>query len=309
MIINTSYNNKLYGLKENFNEIANLYNKKTFPNKILLSGKKGLGKSTLGYHLINYILSINEVNKYDQINLCINEDNKSFKLIKSNSHPNFYLIDLISEKKSIDIDQIRQMISYNNKSSFNNHPRFVLIDNIENLNKNSLNALLKILEEPNENLNFILIHNCEKKTFPTLISRCLTFKINFSFKKSIEISNLILEKNLLDLINYDLINYYSTPGEFVNLIKFAETKKINLKDYKLIDFIYLLINNAYYKKDKYAKDLIINSIQLYFLKIYKMSSTKKALFNAYHDFIFKVHNTETYNLDYENLFLQFKSKY
>ena len=92
MIINTSYNNKLYGLKENFNEIANLYNKKTFPNKILLSGKKGLGKSTLGYHLINYILSINEVNKYDQINLCINEDNKSFKLIKNNSHPNFYLI-------------------------------------------------------------------------------------------------------------------------------------------------------------------------------------------------------------------------
>ena len=35
------------------------------------------------------------------------------------------------------------MITYTNKSSFNNMPRFILIDNIENLNKNSVNALLK----------------------------------------------------------------------------------------------------------------------------------------------------------------------
>ena len=30
------------------------------PNKILLSGQKGIGKSTLAYHLINYILSQSE---------------------------------------------------------------------------------------------------------------------------------------------------------------------------------------------------------------------------------------------------------
>ena len=33
---------------------------------------------------------------------------------------------------------------------FNNCPRFILIDNVENLNINSLNALLKIVEEPNK---------------------------------------------------------------------------------------------------------------------------------------------------------------
>ena len=120
------------------------------PNKILLSGKKGSGKSTLAYHLINYILSENEEYKYNLKNFCINKDNKSYKLLQNNSHPNFYLIDLLTEKKSIDVGQIREMINYTNKSTFNNMARFILIDNTENLNKNSVNALLKIIEEPND---------------------------------------------------------------------------------------------------------------------------------------------------------------
>ena len=49
-------------------------------------------------------------------------------------------------KKIYDINQIRELISNLNKSSFNNKPRFILIDNIEFLNKNSINALLKILK-------------------------------------------------------------------------------------------------------------------------------------------------------------------
>ena len=63
------------------------------PTKILLSGKKGLGKSTLAYHIINYILSVEEEFKYDSSNFIINENNRSFKLLQNNSHPNFYLID------------------------------------------------------------------------------------------------------------------------------------------------------------------------------------------------------------------------
>ena len=51
---------KLYGLESFFNELKNLYDKGKLPNKILLSGLKGLGKCTLAYHLINYVLSIDE---------------------------------------------------------------------------------------------------------------------------------------------------------------------------------------------------------------------------------------------------------
>ena len=82
------------------------------------------------------------------------------------------------EKMNIDINQIRQLLSKFNKSSFNSKPRFILIDNIELLNISSVNALLKFLEEPSANTYFILIHN--HKDIPnTLRSRCLEFKIFF----------------------------------------------------------------------------------------------------------------------------------
>ena len=159
MNLKPSENTKIYGMENFFNELVGLYKQKKIPNKILLSGKKGSGKSTLAYHLINYILSENEEYKYNLENFSINKDNKSYKLLQNNSHPNFYLIDLLTEKKSIDVGQIREMINYTNKSTFNNMARFILIDNVENLNKNSVNALLKIIEEPNENVFFILINN------------------------------------------------------------------------------------------------------------------------------------------------------
>jgi len=308
MNINPSANTKLYGMNTYFNEIINLYDLKKMPNKIILSGKSGLGKSTLAYHIVNYILSKDEEYKYDLNKMIINLDNRSYKLLQNKSHPNFYLIDLIEEKKSIDIGQIREMITYTNKSSFNNLPRFILIDNIENLNKNSINALLKIVEEPNENIFFILIHNNEKKILPTLKSRCLTFKINFTFDQSLAVSNLLYGKDILKIINYDLISYYNTPGEFTKLINFSEEKNINLKDSPLKVLLHILIDNGYYKKNPFVKKLLINFIELFFLKEYKISRTKKSLFNFYHNFITKIHNTEKFNLDEESLFLEFKSR-
>jgi len=308
MNINPSANTKLYGMNTYFNEIINLYDLKKMPNKIILSGKSGLGKSTLAYHIVNYILSKDEEYKYDLNKMIINLDNRSYKLLQNKSHPNFYLIDLIEEKKSIDIGQIREMITYTNKSSFNNLPRFILIDNIENLNKNSINALLKIVEEPNENIFFILIHNNEKKILPTLKSRCLTFKINFTFDQSLAVSNLLYGKDILKIINYDLISYYNTPGEFTKLINFSEEKNIDLKDSPLKVLLHTLIDNGYYKKNPFVKKLLINFIELFFLKEYKISRTKKSLFNFYHNFITKIHNTEKFNLDEESLFLEFKSR-
>ena len=308
MKLKPSETTRLYGMKNFFNEISKLYIEKKMPSKILLSGKRGLGKSTLAYHIINYILSNNEDLKYDSNNFIINENNRAFKLLLNNSHPNFYLIDLLDEKKNIDVAQIREMITYTNKSTFNNMSKFILIDNVENLNKNSVNALLKIIEEPNENIFFILINNSEKNILPTLRSRCLTFKINFTFNESIDVSNQLMNENILGLINHDLISYYNTPGEIINLITFSKDKNINLKDYTLIEFLNLLIDNGYYKKDKRIKILLINFIELFFLKEYKSSNSKNLLLNFYHNFINKIYNTEKFNLDEESLFLEFKSK-
>ena len=56
---------KLFGLSNFFLELVHLYDNRKLPNKILLSGQKGQGKSTLAYHLINYILSKGEKFEYD----------------------------------------------------------------------------------------------------------------------------------------------------------------------------------------------------------------------------------------------------
>ena len=308
MDIKPSENTKLYALEGFFKEFTKLYNDKKMPNKILLSGKRGLGKSTLAYHVINYALSLNEDYKYDISKLYINKNNRSFKLIQNNSHPNFYLIDLLDEKKSIDIDQVRTMITYTNKSCFNDSPRFILIDNIEYLNKNSNNALLKIIEEPNDGIFFILINNNEKNILPTLKSRCIIFKINLTFDETIKATNLLLDKDIFEIINHELINYYTTPGEIINFINFSIEKKINLKQLTILELLILLIDNGYYKKNRYVKRLIINFIELFFLKEYKLSATKNSLLYLYHKFIFKINNVEKFNLDEESLFLEFKSK-
>jgi DNA polymerase-3 subunit delta' len=186
-------------------------------------------------------------------------------------------------------------------------PRFVLINNVEKLNLNSSNALLKVIEEPNDDIFFILIHNDRKKILPTLKSRCLTFKISLSFKKTIEITNYLLKNDIFSMINPDLINFYYSPGDFINIMNFANEKKIDLTEYNITKFLHFLIDNSYYKKNKYVKDLIFDYIELYFLKIYKLSTSKKLILNTYHAFINKVDNANRFNLDDESLFIEFKS--
>jgi DNA polymerase-3 subunit delta' len=255
---------KLYGLEDYLNELINLYDDKKLPNKILLSGQKGIGKCTLAYHLINYILSKDEEFPYDLNSSSINRENRSYKLIQNGSNMNFALIDILTDKKNIDISQIRDLILILNKSSFNTKSRIVLIDNIEFLNINSVNALLKILEEPNDNIYFILINN-NKEVLETIKSRCLNFKVSLSHETSLKISNKLVEKNIFDIINKDLINYYFTPGQIYNLVEFSNKHKIELLKFNLNEFILFLIENSFYKKDQFIRLFLYELIEFYFV--------------------------------------------
>ena len=308
MNTNPTLQTKLYGLNHIFSEIINLINLEKLPTKILLSGPKGSGKSTMAYHIVNYVFSKNENHPYNLKLNEINADNKSFKLIKNGAHPNFHLIDLINDKKNIEVSQIRKMIEYSNKSSFNNLPRIIIIDNVENLNTSSNNALLKIVEEPNANIFFLLIHNNNKKILDTLKSRCLTYKISLTFNDSIFIANKLINENILNLINTDLVNYYNTPGDFINLINFSKLNNLDLKEFSLSNFLSLLINEKYYKKDEFMKSYIFNFIEIYFLKIFSQSTYKNDVINFYSKFINKVNDTSKFNLDQDSLFMELKSK-
>ncbi len=291
----------LYGLSSYLDELIRLFNKKKLPNKILISGQKGIGKSTLAYHLINYILSKSEDFAYDLKNYTINKDNKDYRLIQNGSNPNFNLIDILPDKKSIDIEQIRDLIKNINKSSFNQKPRFILIDNTENLNINSVNALLKNLEEPNNNIFFILISN-QKKIFPTLKSRCLQFKISLNNTKSLDVLSKIFENDIEEYINKDLINYYFTPGNIYKLIRFSITSKIDLTKINLNEFLKIIIEKNLYKNDQTIKLIIYEYIEFFLARKFSLDKFK------YHKYLInKVNDIRRYNLDEESFFIEFEN--
>ena len=299
---------KLFGYKENFNHLANLFNKANLPSKIILSGPEGIGKSTFAYHFINYALSIDESDAYDIDKNEIFSTNKSFNLLNNKTHPNFFSVDLIEAKKNIEISQIRSMIEYTNKSSFNNKPRFILINNIEFLNINSANALLKVLEEPNKGVFFILIHNNSKKIKDTITSRCINFKLNLSFNEMNKISSSLINSDVYSEFNKDFINNYNTPGFYLKLLDFAKTNKIDIKKVTLKEFLLFIIDNNLFKKNPYVKKNFSIFVQLYFLQLIKQVNNCDYLIDLYSKFINDFNNCDKFNLDYETLFLEFKSK-
>ena len=56
---------KLFALKEHFYNFVKLHKNQKLPKIILLTGEKGIGKFTLIFHFINYMLSLNSNHSYD----------------------------------------------------------------------------------------------------------------------------------------------------------------------------------------------------------------------------------------------------
>ena len=176
-----------------------------------------------------------------------------------------------------------------------------MIDNIEYLNINSVNALLKNLEEPNNNIFFILI-STQKKIFPTLKSRCLQFKISLNNLESFNVLNKILENNVYEYINKDLINYYFTPGNIYKLIKFSISSDINLKKISLKDFLKIMIQKNFYKDNQLIKYIIYEYFE--FFLTYKFS-LKNFRYHKY--FTNKMNYIKKFNLDEETFFIEFEN--
>ena len=66
---------KLFLYDQYFKLFTKLYKNNLLPNKILLTGQSGLGKSTFAYHFINSILSDKENYSYDFMNFIIDKVN------------------------------------------------------------------------------------------------------------------------------------------------------------------------------------------------------------------------------------------
>ena len=183
----------LFGYESYFDSFVKLFELGSLPKAILLTGPKGLGKSTFVYHFINFILSRNETKTYSVNNYEIDEDNLSYKLLNNNTHPNFFLLDKHLSDNEIKIDNVRNLRKFLTKTSYSKDLKLVLIDNSETLNKSSLNALLKPIEEPNNNVFFFIVFNSFSKVPDTLRSRSFEYKIFFTDVEKREILNKIVK--------------------------------------------------------------------------------------------------------------------
>ncbi len=251
---------KLISLDKYFNDLVYLYENNKFPKVLLLKGKKGLGKFTLVNHFLNYLFSKNEkTTKYNLKKKEINKNSIFYNMvINKTSQEVLYL--KVEKFKNIKIEDIRNLKKIISNTSLMNLPRFIVIDEVEFLNENSANALLKTLEEPGTNNFFILIDNQQSNLLKTVSSRSLINNIFMSSdQKKIVIDYLLNLNNFKHII----INDTSlSPGSFLKFNYICE--KLKISNNERIEFkISLLLNE--YKKDK---DNIAISLIYYFLDIY-----------------------------------------
>ena len=299
----------LYGYEKYLDSFINIFKKSVFNNTFLLSGQKGIGKSTFAYHLINFLFSQNDRQKYSLENYKINKDNTNFNLISNNIHPNFFLLENNPSEDNIKVDQVRNLLSFLNKTTFSRDIKFVLIDNAEYLNHNSSNALLKALEEPNYNTFFFIVQNSSSKISNTVKSRCLEF--NFSF--NITNKKRIL-KNLIDQyeLNYDVDKlentlFFDTPGNLLKYLLIFNDTDYDISVDKNLCILYLIDK---YKSNKDSELLTFLSffIDYYFNDLISKNSSK--IYNYLflrNKILEQIINLKKYNLDKKNLVILLKS--
>ena len=185
----------LYGYKKYFNLFKNLFEKKKLPNCILLSGQKGIGKSTFAYHFINSILSKSEKFEYSIEKYKINQNNYSYNQIINGTHSSFFRISPDKLNGQIKIDQSRNLIKFLSKTTYRDNFKIILIEDIENFNVNASNAILKSLEEPNTNTFFFIIHNNSCQILETIKSRCIEYKTLLNTSEIKDIVNNYFSEN------------------------------------------------------------------------------------------------------------------
>lgn len=156
----------------------------------LFSGIPGIGKATLAYFFVRYLLSIQETEENglfgdslpppplpDRLT-DLPTDSDLFQLIANKSHPDFRLVQRSADEKTgrmradIAIAQIRDLSQFLHMTPSLSKWRVVMIDGAEEMNRAAANALLKILEEPPKNAIVILVSHAPGRLLPTLRSRC-----------------------------------------------------------------------------------------------------------------------------------------
>lgn len=142
----------------------------------------------------------------------------------------------------IDKDQILNLQEFLSTMSFDGYYKLFFILNAGLMNEQSVNKLLKVLEEPNEKVVGFLISDNSNELLPTLISRCQILK------NDIDANNVEVDEDI-----------------FNNLCKF---KNFNFEDYIKFKVVVskldkVVINNLFLKYLAYLD----NEDDIFYLKV------------------------------------------
>lgn len=100
------------------------------------------------------------------------------RLIKEDAHSQVQTIKGSGASGQIKVESVRAINANVNFSSLGGEKRVVIIQNCENFNTSSANALLKNLEEPKDDITYILTTTDTSKILSTIRSRCQMFSLS-----------------------------------------------------------------------------------------------------------------------------------
>ena len=279
----------LYGLAKNFNFLSNLYSAKKLPKVTMLSGLKGCGKSTLINH---FLFSIFDSANYNKKEFKILDTSILLKQFRNNIFQNIIYLQG-SNFTSVKVEDIRNLKSKILQSSIINKDRFIILDDVEIFNTHSLNALLKIIEEPSKKNYFILINNKTKPLIDTIKSRCLELKIILNERERIEIITKLVNFYKLETI-LDPKQSQLTPGNFLKFNYICHENKLSLNN-DFSDNLSFLLN--LYKKNK---DVVFINLVFYLADFFFKELKDKNIIK-----IDKFYEDKAYVLDNLNKFFTF----
>lgn len=171
-----------------YNALAESFIQRQFSALLVYAGVNS-GQEQLVQQLVNFMLCSqpNNLQACGMCNACI--------LFRESNHPDYFVLcgDENEERKTaqIKIEQIRGLITFANRSQHVSAYKVIVLPRISELNVNSANALLKILEEPPSNCIFILQADNLNQVLPTIKSRCFKYRLNLpSWQQALELVKL-----------------------------------------------------------------------------------------------------------------------
>ncbi len=150
----------------------------------LLAGPEGIGKATLAYRFAAYALADAVARDPAMASLDLPEETPALRMVRAMSHPGLLVIrrPWDHQKKrfvaNIPVDEVRKLRAFLAHTAGGGSrqgeavQRVVIVDQADELNVSSANALLKSLEEPPPRTLFLLITSQPGRLLPTIRSRC-----------------------------------------------------------------------------------------------------------------------------------------